>query len=181
MYYGPRYHDPSTALIIFAVIALILTILSFIFITPRSKKERLNGFFRWLHEIFNFDALLIDKILKFLYIFSTLLAILEGFVLLFSGTVSGLICLMIILLGPVAIRLVFESMMMFVILVRNVSEINRKMGGMPAKPAAPRPEVRLCPQCGKKLNPGAAFCGNCGYSVKPAPKAPAAGHVDVEY
>lgn len=37
-------------------------------------------------------------------------------------------------------------------------------------PAAPAPKVaaaagQYCPQCGKQLRPGAAFCGSCGYRM----------------
>ncbi len=169
MYYYSRYSDPSTALIVFAVISLILTILAVIFITPRRRKPELNGFFLWLHRVFNFDELLIDKILKFLYIFSTLYVFFGSIVMLCCGY-EALPCLLVMLLGPFAVRLVYEAMIMFIILVRNVSEINRKIGGTPAPEPAPvrvRPEVRLCPNCGKKLNPGSSFCGNCGSSVPP--------------
>ena len=192
-------NDLGVVGIIFAVIALILTILSLIFITPRSKKPYLNGFFKWLHGVFNFDSLLIDKILKFLYIFSTFLAIFMGILLIIEGfrVISYtaellLIGLLVLVLGPFVVRLIYEGMMMFIILVKHVAEINRKVkdenppksatasyeapapverAPRPARPApAPAPApAPVCPGCGSKMRPGAKFCGVCGYRMETAP------------
>lgn len=186
--------DYDVLIIVFGVLALILTILCMIFITPRSRKPYLNGFFQWLHGVFNFDALLIDKILKFLYIFSTFaviflgfLGVIEGFeVLNYTGEVL-LIGLLVLILGPFVVRLVYEMMMMFVIMVKHVAEINRKVkdenpgspsaepfapeAPAPAARPAPRPAELICPSCGAKMRPGSKFCGVCGYRVESAPAA----------
>ena len=188
--YSRSSSDSSVMIIVFAIVALILAILSVILITPRSRKPYLNGFFTWLHHVFNFDALLIDKILKFLYIFSTFFVIFEGFAILIMGSAIGLL---VMLIGPFLIRLFYEMIMMMVILVKHVAEINRKvknenpgapaedLSTAPAEPyapaapvtrAAPRPVAPVCPACGSKMKPGAKFCGVCGYHVESAP-APA--------
>ena len=121
----------GVVVIVVGILSLILAILSVIFITPRSKKPYLSGFSLWLHQLFNFDILLIDKILKFFYIFSTAAVILFGFAVLFYiGYIGGealLISLGLILLGPIVIRLLYEGIMLMVILVRNVAEINNKL------------------------------------------------------
>ena len=192
--------DSESLVIVFAVISLIVAILSMIFITPRSRKPYLNGFFRWLHGVFNFDALLIDKILKFLYIFSTVFVICVGFLGIIQGfrviDYTGDVLLygfLVLVLGPFVVRLFYELLMMMVILVKHVAEINRKvknenpgapaedLSTAPAEPyapaapvtrAAPRPVAPVCPACGSKMKPGAKFCGVCGYHVESAP-APA--------
>ena len=185
---GSRMFEVPT--IVFGVLALILTVLCMIFITPRSRKPYLNGFFKWLHGVFNFDTLLIDKILKFLYIFSTFAVIFLGFLVVIKGfevlSYTGevlLIGLGVMLLGPFVVRLIYEMMMMFVIMVKHVAEINRKVKdenpGAPSAdpfateaPAAPaarpvyRPAEFVCPSCGAKMRPGSKFCGVCGYRVE---------------
>ena len=182
--YSRSSSDSSVMIIVFAIVALILAILSVILITPRSRKPYLNEFFTWLHHVFNFDALLIDKILKFLYIFSTFFVIFEGFAILIMGSAIGLL---VMLIGPFVVRLVYEMMMMFVIMVKHVAEINRKVkdenpgnpsaepfapeAPAPAARPAPRPAELICPSCGAKMRPGAKFCGVCGYHVESAPAA----------
>lgn len=184
----------ESLVIVFAVISLIVAILSMIFITPRSRKPYLNGFFRWLHGVFNFDALLIDKILKFLYIFSTVFVICVGFLGIIQGfrviDYTGDVLLygfLVLVLGPFVVRLFYELLMMMVILVKHVAEINRKVkdenpgrpsaesfapeAPAPAARPAPRPAELICPSCGAKMRPGSKFCGVCGYRVESAPAA----------
>ena len=59
------------AYIIGAILAIAATILTFIFILPEKKRPSLNKFFQVVADIFNFKALFIEKILKFLYILAT--------------------------------------------------------------------------------------------------------------
>ncbi len=181
----------GVVVIVVGILSLILAILSVIFITPRSKKPYLSGFSLWLHQLFNFDVLLIDKILKFFYIFSTAAVILFGFAMLFYiGYIGGealLISLGLILLGPIVIRLLYEGIMLMVILVRNVAEINNKLpeaagtgksAPAAASPAKTTPVTPTCPVCGGRLKPGARFCGSCGTNIASAasPTPPAASN-----
>ncbi|MBQ9958268.1 MAG: hypothetical protein IJO89_04390, partial [Clostridia bacterium] len=83
--YGSYYRstDPTPFLIISIVAAFIATILLFILVLPDKKRVNLNGFFKGIADIFNFRTLLIEKIVKFLYTFTTIAAILFGFFMLF--------------------------------------------------------------------------------------------------
>ena len=113
------------------LLSLTGAILSFIFILPDSKRPKLNKFFRWVADVFNFRSLLIEQILKFMYIYATLFCILLGFFAFFEEPAAGL---GLLIGGPIGCRLVFEAFMMFVILVKNTNEINKKMGFKSAEP-----------------------------------------------
>ena len=78
----------GVGLIIVGVISLILAILCVIFITPRSRAPYLSSFGQWLHRILNFDSLLIEKILKFIYILLTVFAVLFGFFMPISSSIQ---------------------------------------------------------------------------------------------
>ena len=72
------------------------------------------------------------------------------------------------ILSPIIIRLVFEFLMMFILLVSNVQEINRKLGkkaeapkNAPAAQQIP-PEVVFCPNCGTRYDRNAGPCPKCG-------------------
>lgn len=123
-------------LIIAVVLAIAATVLAFIFIVPEKRREKLNAFGKFLHDLCSFKFLVVEKILQALYIFSTAFIVLYGVLQLFNvqrdywtgasrwmgGT--GLLC---IIVGPIAVRLSYELMMMAVLLVKNVISINRKL------------------------------------------------------
>ena len=123
-------------LIIAVVLAIAATVLAFIFIVPEKRREKLNAFGKFLHDLCSFKFLVVEKILQALYIFSTAFVILYGVLQLFNvqrdywtgasrwmgGT--GLLC---IIVGPIAVRLSYELMMMAILLVKNVISINRKL------------------------------------------------------
>ncbi len=123
-------------LIIAVVLAIAATALAFIFIVPEKRREKLNAFGKFLHDLCSFKFLVVEKILQALYIFSTAFVILFGVLQLFNvqrdywtgasrwmgGT--GLLC---IIVGPIAVRLSYELMMMAILLVKNVISINRKL------------------------------------------------------
>ena len=121
------YYRYANVIMIFAFfVALICTIFSLMLITPSKKRKQLPGFFKMLHDIFNFNGLVIEVILKAVYIFMTLYAILSNF---FSIFIGGHIfsCLLGMILGPIVIRIMFELMMLLVLLVKNVISINNKL------------------------------------------------------
>ena len=123
-------------LIIAVVLAIAATVLAFIFVVPEKRREKLNAFGKFLHDLCSFKFLVVEKILQALYIFSTAFIVLYGVLQLFnvqrdywSGASrwmggTGLLC---IIVGPIAVRLSYELMMMAILLVKNVISINRKM------------------------------------------------------
>ncbi len=122
------------AYIIGAVLAFIATVLACVLIMPKKRLEEFkeNKFLVWIHNIINFKSLLIEKILKVLYVFFTAACIFTGFFMLFSKmgyrTSAAPMGLLLMILGPVVVRLLFEAGMLFVINTKNVVEINNKMG-----------------------------------------------------
>ena len=132
------------------LIALVLTVLALIFIVPQKKRERLNPFGRFLHDTFNFNYLVIEKILKAIYIFATVLTILVGFFMLFriqpsyfgyGGGWMGGCGILVMLLGPIVIRIFYELMLLPILLVKHVAQINGKMKGEPAHDVFAAPDL----------------------------------------
>lgn len=174
------------------ILAIVATVLAFVFIVPDKKREKLNKFWKFVHDTVNFKYLIIEKILQAMYIFATSATILTGFFMLFyvekgysygyyyrSPTWYGGYGLLVMILGPIVIRILYELGMMLVLLVKNVIQINNKMKAeganakdvfaVPGKetyaeePAAPAvPEKGFCTNCGAKLAEGANFCTSCG-------------------
>ena len=130
--------------IIAAVVALGLTVFVGIFVLPEKKRIKQNKIFGILSDIFTFRDLLLDKILTFLYTYCTLLCVSTGVFYLITVEYShrysyyydtyqtsayymGGWGILILLLGPIAVRIVFEILMMFVLLVKNVIAINKHL------------------------------------------------------
>ena len=65
--------------IIGGILAVVATILAYVFIVPESRREKLNAFGKFLHDTFNFKYLIVEKILQALYIFFTADLIILGF------------------------------------------------------------------------------------------------------
>ena len=123
-------------LVIALVLAVVATVLAFIFLVPEKRREKLCAFGKFLHDALNFKYLIVEKVLQALYIFATAFVILYGVLQLFNvqtsywgggATWMGGRGLLLIILGPIAVRLSYELMMMVILLVKNVMEINRKL------------------------------------------------------
>ena len=132
------FSETSEAFLIISVLlAIVATVLALIFIVPEKRREKLNAFGRFLHDTLNFKYLIIEKILQTLYIFATAYIILSGFFMLFQktpdygfgygGTWLGGYGILMMILGPIIIRLIYELLMMSIILVKNVISINSKL------------------------------------------------------
>lgn len=113
--------------------ALAGTIVLFILVLPDKKRETLPKFMRFLHDLFNFKFLVIEYIMKALYMFATLFCIVSGFFMLFSSLVPGKFVsaaglgFATMIFGPIFLRVAYEFAMMFILLVKNTNQINRKM------------------------------------------------------
>ena len=180
--------DSETSIILGCLAAIAATILLYIKVLPKKKDGRLgNGFFQFLHDFFHFKKLYLEEALKGVFTLATIACVSIGFFLLIGYEGYGrykdstfLYGLFTMVCGPVALRLVYEGLMMFVLLVKNVLEINNKLSSadkaIPEQaPAAPAvepavteaaPETAACPQCGAAQDASNAFCWNCGSPMK---------------
>ena len=128
--YGSRVSTLGTLGIIAILLAIIATVLAFVFIVPAKRREKMGKFGKFLHEACNFKFLIVEKILQALYIFFTALVILVGFFMLFCSDWSGWMGgkgILLMILGPIAVRLSYELVMMAVLAVKNIISINSKL------------------------------------------------------
>ena len=126
---------PIQATLVLGFIGVIAAMVCiYVLIMPEGKYRTLNPFCRWLSDLFNFRSLWLESIIKFFYILSTVACVIFGFFMLFSvvdyyyGTSSlALPGLLLLVVGPVVVRLVYEGTMMFIILVKNTMQINNRL------------------------------------------------------
>ena len=124
-------YTPSTVasadLGVWGVIALVVAIIGgicgyFLFV---NKKNTFKGFLGWLHNFLNFKTLFIEALMKIGYIVATLFITLGSFGMI---STSFLVFIFTLIFGNLAIRVVYEFFMLALILVRNSTEINAKLG-----------------------------------------------------
>lgn len=127
--YGDYYQSSVTtgvASIVWAVLAVVLAIVGGIlvyFLFLNSKKDmKLTGFLKWLKDFLNFKTMILEVILKILYLISTIYVILLSFSFI---SVNFLTFLFVLIFGPILVRIIYESSLMFIMVWKNTSEINK--------------------------------------------------------
>jgi len=120
-----------------------------------------------LHDYFNFKKLYIESVLEFLFTLATVICVVMGGIGLLQAVfdlLGGLVDMfayygvdyfpyvmgnfvlsvlgsaVFMLIGPVVLRLIYEGTMMFILLVKNVMEINGKLKSESAVAEAPAAE-----------------------------------------
>ena len=122
------------------IATIVLMILAYKFIIPEKKRANLNPLGRFLHDVFNFKFLIIEKVLRFFYVLATIACVCYGVCMIFGINIYhsyysdktyfdwyGIYGLLAALIGPFVIRLAYETIMMGILLVKNVMQINKKL------------------------------------------------------
>ena len=142
----------SLALAIRSLCSLVLTILLYVLVFPEHRKDSLHKFFLFVKDLLDIKYMIIEKVARFVYVLETLFCICFGFFLLFARTYwyeesTALYGLLLIVLGPIACRLLYESFMLVILLVRNTMEIGARLqsdvseNGNPFDAKVPMPEI----------------------------------------
>lgn len=109
-------------LIIAAILAIVGGILVY-FLFVKSKNEPKGKFAKWLKEFLSFKVMWLEPILKCVYYIATIATILISFGFLGFGGTGVLMFFLTLILGPIAVRLMYEFTMMFIMIWRNTRDI----------------------------------------------------------
>lgn len=175
--------------LILAVIGGIVLYFTFL---SKKNEHKFTGFLGWLYDFLNFKKLVVEAILKVLYLITACYMTLGGFVLLFSSFGVGILMMTF---GNIVARISYEFLLILILICKNTSEINNKMKDnnskdpnsmfvsgieIPKKPevtkntasqetsssAAEPQKTSFCPKCGTKISTTDEFCSNCGNKLK---------------
>ena len=144
MYHYGYYSGAYFAIVGVVVLAVALTALLVVLVTPQEKDGKLPYFFQLLHDLFNPKKLVIEKILQVIDVFFTCLSVLIGLYYLLAGffhmdLMTVLAGLFLILIVPALVRLAYELILLLVIQVKTTREINQKLGRLlPPEPEEPQ-------------------------------------------
>ena len=112
--------------LIWTVIAMIIAIAAGImvyFMFVKDKKE-VSKKLQTLKDLLDFKVMLIEPLLKVLYIISTIFVILLSFGLISTSFVSFLMCL---IFGPISIRICYELVLIRVMTWKNTQDISESV------------------------------------------------------
>ena len=121
--------------VVTVVLSLVVAFVLFFGLVIR-KKDPESRFAKWWKEFLNFRKIWIAGIMKFLYIFGSLLFIFGGIALMiyaiWEGREQGIMILVglgVMIVGPILLRLSFETTMLFVGLWENTADIRGAVVG----------------------------------------------------
>ncbi len=114
----------STWMIISSIVALVGGIIAYFLFVSKKNKGEFTGFVAWLHEFLNFKKYFINVVLKILYVVTTLFITLSSFSFIRASVAAFFLWLIV---GNIVNRIVYEFVLMFLTLVENSTEINKKL------------------------------------------------------
>lgn len=148
------FSTTTIVLVLSIITTLAAVVLLYLFILPQKKRDSLPRIGKFAADFFTFKDLYLEKVLRFFYILSTVFCIVTGVLMLFGFEVRsynyygysdtdvtwyGFRGLALAIGGTIFLRLFFEFMMMFILMVKNVLDINKKLKADPeAKVEAPK-------------------------------------------
>lgn len=119
----------SNGAFIWAIISAILAVIGGIvlYFTFLSKKNegKFKGFLGWMQDFLTFKKMLIENLLKVTYLILTIFVTLSSL-----GMGNILAVLLSLLIGNLAVRLVYEFSLILLIMCRNTTEINKKLSNV---------------------------------------------------
>ena len=114
----------SSSMGVWTIVSLILAIIggivAYFLFTAKKNKGEFKGFVAWLHSFLRFDKMMIEAIIKILYLVSAIFITLASFELI--GT-NFLLFILTLTLGNVLIRIMFEFSVLGIQLWKNTTEI----------------------------------------------------------
>lgn len=117
----PGFGIGTSAIVIFFLAVIAAALVTYFFLN-KNHNGRYKGFAKQVSDLFNFTEYLVPLILKVLYAFSTAYAILNGLFVLLSGSIYGLVSMIV---GPVVVRIGFELIMLLYSIREELSRIRK--------------------------------------------------------
>ena len=111
----------TIAAAILAVIGGI--VLSFTFLSKKNE-GKFTGFTAWLYDFFTFKKMVIEHILKIIYLVGAIFVTLVSFNFI---SIHFGVFLLVLLGGNLSLRILYELTLVILIVCRNTTEINQKL------------------------------------------------------
>lgn len=118
----------ATGTMIWMVISVVLAIIGgiclYFTVFSKANENKFTGFMKWLYDFVTFKKMMLETLLRVLYIIVAIYITLSSFALISTSFVSFLLT---ITLGNIFARIAFEFSLVLLTICKNTTEINSKM------------------------------------------------------
>lgn len=111
-------------MIISLVLAVIGGIVLYFTVFGKANENKFTGFMKWLYDFVTFRKMILESLLRVIYIIVTIYITLSSFALISTSFVGFLGMLV---LGNLIARITFEFSLILLTICKNTTEINSKM------------------------------------------------------
>lgn len=111
-------------IIISVVLAIVGGIVLYFVVFTKQNENKFTGFMKWVYEFFTFKKMLLETLLRILYMIIAIYITLSSFALISTSFVGFLLQLTY---GNLIARICFEFSLLLLNICRNTTEINDKL------------------------------------------------------
>ena len=115
----------SVWLIVSVILAVVGGIVLYFTFLSKKNEGKFTGFWGWMYEFLTFKKMVIEAILKIMYLILALFVTLFSFAFI---SVNFLYFVLFLVLGNLVVRIAYELCLVVLVICRNTSEINKKLG-----------------------------------------------------
>lgn len=116
--------DNSVWIIISAVIAVIGGIVLYFTFLSKKNEGKYTGFLGWMYDFLTFKKMVIENILKILYIVIASFITLSSFAVISRSFLSFILVLVV---GNLITRIMYELFLVVLVICRNTTDISKKL------------------------------------------------------
>lgn len=121
---SPKFVASGIWTIVSVILAIIGGIVLYFTFLSKKNKGKFTGFLGWLYDFLTFKKMMIENVLKILYIIVALFVTLSSFGLI---SISFLAFLLTLVIGNVLTRVIYELLLVKLVICKNTTEINKKL------------------------------------------------------
>lgn len=112
-------------IVISAILAVIGGIVLYFTFLSKKNEGKFTGFLGWMYDFLTFKKMMIENLLKILYLIAALFITLGSFALISTSFIAFL---MTLVFGNIVARVVYELFLVTLVICRNTTDINKKLG-----------------------------------------------------
>ena len=121
---SPKFVASGIWTIVSVILAIIGGIVLYFTFLSQKNEGKFTGFLGWLYDFLTFKKMMIENVLKILYIIVALFVTLSSFGLI---SISFLAFLLTLVIGNVLTRVIYELLLVKLVICKNTTEINKKL------------------------------------------------------